>query len=330
MKPRNRLAWLLVAIVATLLMSVLVFLYAKTQHRGESDYFENVALLRHLKQLDAEWELDVLKSKMGLNAHYDPLADALKDLGRLLDRFEADVQVQVHEDGANLIQGSAALRQIFLAKSAMIERFKSNNSVLRNSLTFLPTAAEDVQQSVRAARSSPTDASSRTLVTVNKLLLQSMLFSQAASDDRRVDILAGLQELDANQKNTARDVREAVDIFKVHVRTVLREQKGVNDLLGRIAFVPTAARIDEVHNLLGAEQQHVSEQSLKYRGYLLMFSALLIALFLYAAVHVVRSHAVINRFNRELRLANENLEHRVQERTYELRQAQSEIGRAHV
>ena len=53
-------------IVLLVLMAVLVFLYAKTQRYDESDYFENVASLRHLKQLDAQWELDVLKSRIGI------------------------------------------------------------------------------------------------------------------------------------------------------------------------------------------------------------------------------------------------------------------------
>src|SRR5439155_4490480 len=68
----HRLAWLPMAAVTAVLMAILLFLYARTQQRGESDYFENVTLLRHLKQLDAQWELDVLKSRIGINAHYDP------------------------------------------------------------------------------------------------------------------------------------------------------------------------------------------------------------------------------------------------------------------
>ena len=62
----NRLTWLPMTVLTAILMSVLVFLYAKTQSFGKSDYFENVSLLRHLKQLDAQWELDVLKSKIGM------------------------------------------------------------------------------------------------------------------------------------------------------------------------------------------------------------------------------------------------------------------------
>ena len=48
-------------------------------------------------------------------------------------------------------------------------------------------------------------------------------------------------------------------------------------------------------------------------------------LILYLAVRLVRSYAVIRRVNTALQSANEHLEHRVEERTRELKEAQSEL-----
>ena len=75
-----RRGWIQMAAVVTLLVSALVILYAKTQSYGVSDYFENVAVLRHVKQLDAQWELDVLKSRIGISTNYDTLSDSLTEL----------------------------------------------------------------------------------------------------------------------------------------------------------------------------------------------------------------------------------------------------------
>lgn len=313
------------AAVTAVLMAVLAFLYAKTQHYGESDHFEHVALLRHVKQLDAQWELDVLKSKIGINRHYDPLADSLTELSALLGKFESDVADALHDESSELVEASVALRGVVQEKADLIERFKSNNSVLRNSLVFLPTAAQDVQQSLVRTRAGAPAAATRALASVSKLLLDSMLYSQSASDDRGAEIQVELDRLQADRLLLAADASDRLGIFSAHVNTVLREQKVVNDLLGRIAVVPTASRIDSISNLLGAEQQRAAEQNRRYREYLLVFSAVLIGLFLYAAVKLIRSHAVINRVNKELQNANETLEQRVQERTSELRQAQSEL-----
>ncbi|WP_332777909.1 DAHL domain-containing protein [Polaromonas sp.] len=321
MRASNRLTWLPMVVATAILISALVLLYAKTQRFGESDYFENVALLRHLKQLDAKWELDVLKSKIGINTHYDPLADSLTELNRLLEKLTADMGAQEHDEAAALGEGRAALSHVIQEKATLIEQFKSNNAVLRNSLVFLPTAAADIEQSIVQTRESAQPAARRTLISVNKLLLASMLYSQSASDERGAEIQAGLSQLEAASQSLPPDIRERLAIFGAHVRTILREQKVVNQLLGSITVVPTETRIDELNNTLSGEQRRATAQSGQYREYLLIFSAVLAALLLYAAVRLVRSHAVINRVNQELHGANENLEQRV----HELRETQSEL-----
>ena len=257
------------AVVTAILMSVLVFLYTKAQSLGESDYFENVALLRHLKQLDAEWELDVLKSRIGINAHYDPLADSLIKMSQLLEKLEADVALpQTHAETAALVRGSVALRRVIDEKAALIEQFKSNNSVLRNSLAFLPTAAADVEQSIGLSNGRVQSASKPTLSSLNRLLLASMLYSQSASGERGAEIQAELSQLEAGLHVLPSDIRERLDIFSAHVRTILREQKVVNQLLGSIAVVPTESRIDEFNNALTAEHQRAEVQSGQYHEYL--------------------------------------------------------------
>ncbi len=77
---KKRITLSLMILLGIVLASALVFLYAKTRDYDASAYFENIALLRQIKQLDARWELDAIKSKVGLNKTYDPLVDPLKDI----------------------------------------------------------------------------------------------------------------------------------------------------------------------------------------------------------------------------------------------------------
>jgi len=304
-----------------ILMSILAFLYTKTQYVEEADYFENLVLLRQLKQLDADLELDVLKSKVGINTHYDPLVGSLAELGRLLEKFKADIGAQQHDRAAALEKGRTALFQVTQGKAALIEQFKSHNSVLRNSLAFLPTAAADVEQSVGQASASAQPAARRALSSVNKLMLASLLYSQSASDNKVAEIQAELNQLEAGLHALPPDIRERLAIFSEHVRTILREQKVVDPLLASIIAVPTATLIDEINNVLTAEHRETDVESEQYRDYLLIFSAVLVALLLFAVFRLVRSRAVINRVNEELQGANESLEQRV----HELHQTQGQL-----
>jgi hypothetical protein len=141
----KRLTWLPMTAVGVLLVPALVFLYNKTRDYDPSNYFENVALLRQIKQLDARWELDAMKSKIGINKTYDPLVDPLFDLGKLQQQLDAVGSSQKGESARTLASGIKAFESAFQKKASLIEHFKSHNAVLRNSLAFLPTAAEDIQ-----------------------------------------------------------------------------------------------------------------------------------------------------------------------------------------
>jgi len=100
MTVSKRSSWLPMAGLAVALASILAFLYDRTRSDDDSSYFENVALLRQLKQLDARWELDVLKSKMGITSNYDSLVDPLVELIQLRNRLQTIVTTQQPASGA--------------------------------------------------------------------------------------------------------------------------------------------------------------------------------------------------------------------------------------
>jgi signal transduction histidine kinase len=311
--------------LTVVLAVVLGAIYARSKHYEESGYFENVTILRHLKQLDAQWELDILKSRIGINSHYDPLADSQTELKSLLDRFESDTSTQAHEDGGKLAGSRKALQDVIDKKTRLIERFKSNNSLLRNSVAFLPTAADDVQQSLGRLTDKSSALSKRVSAGVNDLLLASMLYSQDTSAERSAEVKKGLALLDADRDRLAPNLNERLGIFRAHVATILREQRVVNELMAEIAELPTSARIEDIDNVLASEQRRAATRNQDHRQYLLILSTALVGLLLYAAVRLVRTHAVVKRVNAELQASNENLEQRVQERTHELEQAQSQL-----
>jgi two-component system NtrC family sensor kinase len=324
MKMPSRLSWMGTTGLALALASILAFLYVRTQGHDASSYFEKVAVLRELKQLDARWELNVLKSKMGIDTNYDALVDPLVDLDQLREKLQTYIATRGQIGATTLTGLSEDFHRAIEEKTRLIEHFKSHNSVLRNSLTFLPTAADDIEKAMRQAVGD-NSARSQFSADVSQVLLDSMVFSQAPSDDRATDIQLELEHMGAGNRHLPASVRETMDIFASHVRTILREQPEVNKLLNSIAAVPTAARIDAIDNVLASEQRDAVVQAQQNRKYLLIFAAALAGLFLYAAISLIRSHAVINRVNKELQGSNATLEDRVQERTRELHEAQSEL-----
>ena len=334
---RARLIWIGITAAAVVLLSMLVFLYLRTKEYDRAGYFQNVSLLRQLKQLDERWELDVLKSRLGIDSGYSSLGDAASGFDPLWERLQQIVTREGEPARRSLARVSEDYHHEVQEKIRLIEQFKSHNSLLRAALASLPSAADRVRNvtgeavardpSTRGSMSG-SDVLSRQADTgssVEKVLLESMVYSQSPSDDKAASIEADLAHLTKVTTQAPASLTEPVESFAAHVRTVLREQPEVNSLLASIATVPIAASLDELEGLLSSAKRRAELQSERDRKELLSLAAALAVLLLYAAVSLIRSHAVINRVNRELHAANETLERRVEERTRELAAAQSKL-----
>ena len=324
MNAQRQHQWLSMALVSVVLAAILTFLYMRSYGMDDTAYFENVALLRDLKQLDARRELAVLKSRMGLSLNYDALVDQLSELEGLSQRLVTALRVDDGEAGPALMHASESLHSALMEKKRLIEHFKSHNSVLRNSMAFLPTAAADVRTATRNA-AHESNAVRPMAVDVNNVLLAVMSYSQAPNESDAIQIAADVQALSQRRSSLSADGADALDVFASHVHTVLREQPLVKQLLDDISVVPTSQGIDAINNLLNDRQRVVEQRNGQNRMYLMIVATALAGLLLYAGTRLIRSRALIDRVNQQLCEVNAGLEQRVVERTEELSVAQGEL-----
>ncbi len=324
MKLSRRVPIMLLSLLTLSLVLGLAFLYFKTVIGQPSNYVLARDLISHIKQLNAQWETEVLKARIAITHDYDPLVMPVQEINQLWNRFD-QLSQQNHNDPAAWTAGHQAFIEAFQEKAGLVERFKTHNAVLRNSLAFLPTAEDDIQRRLAGLDDQARLSEQTIAIDTYDLLLSSLEFAQVSSDDRAADILVGLNKLAVNKERLPEPMHEPVEILSNHVSVILREQPVVNDLLERITSIPIAQRLDDITHLLNADQSQADLQDQKAHQYLLLFAALLVILILYLAVRLVRSYAVIRRVNMALQSANEHLEHRVEERTRELKEAQSEL-----
>ncbi|UVH53901.1 ATP-binding protein [Pseudomonas sp. CBS] len=325
MKLSRRATQVMLSTMTLILASTLVFLYIKSSSDQTSIYTESRDLIREIKQLNSQWDSEVLKARIALTHNYDPLVAPLTEMNRLWATLQQRGSQHRHEDPARWQAGQDAYRQAIDEKARLVDQFKSHNAVLRNSLAFLPTAEDDIQAQFLALTDAERLLQQGIATDTYDVLLSSLEFAQVTSDDKAADILVGLNTLAINKQSLPESFQVPVEILSKHIALILREQPLVNGLLERIAAVPLAERLDDLTNQLNQDQTASELLDQKYHRYLLVFSILLVALLLYLAIRLLRSFAEINRVNRALHGVNESLEQRVEERTRELKDAQSEL-----
>lgn len=325
MKVSSRVSILLLAALAVLLASILVFLYLKSRSDQTVSYTESRDLIRQIKQQDSQWENEVLKARVAITHNYDPLVSPLNEMTRLWQAFDS-MEAQKQRDASPMWSNAHdGYLNAMKEKTRLVEQFKSHNSVLRNSLAFLPTAEDDIQQQLAQLPDADKLQLQNIATDTYDLLLSSLEFAQVTSDDKAADILVGLNKLSVNKERLPEVFHDPIDILSNHIELILREQPTVNRLLEEIEVVPVDERLDDITVLLDRDQQQAEAIGQRYHFYLLLFSTLLVLLLIWLGIRLIRSFAEINQMNRALVAANDELEQRVEERTRQLKDTQSEL-----
>ncbi|WP_339465898.1 DAHL domain-containing protein [Pseudomonas sp. EA_65y_Pfl2_P74] len=315
----------LLTLVAVVLASILLFLYFKSSSEQTMTYTESRDLVRQIKQQNALWENEILKARVAISHNYDPLVSPMNEMTRLWERFDSLESGHGRNDSALWNDAHEGFLHAMQEKTRLVEQFKSHNALLRNSLAFLPTAEDDIQ--AQLANLPDFDKLQLQNITTDTydLLLSALEFAQVTSADKAADIELGLNKLAVNAQRLPAEFQSPIRIMSNHIALIAREQPRVNQLLENIEAIPVAERLDNITTMLDMDQQRVEVIERKYHFYLLLFSVLLMMSLIWLAVRLIRSFAEINRVNSALQTANDALEQRVEERTRELKNAQSEL-----
>src|SRR5438045_1074567 len=113
---------------------LLTFFFIKTQAIDFAEHSAYTSRLLMLRELDATLNQDILRARYGLLPHYDPI---VADLAQLRG-VHADLRTVpgfVDETGkADITRVLDGYGQALAHKESLVESFKSQNAVLKNSL----------------------------------------------------------------------------------------------------------------------------------------------------------------------------------------------------
>jgi hypothetical protein len=259
------------------LLAGLAFLYRETLGVDPAHRDDVVTMLRELKHIDAEWEVHMLRSKTGLNKNYDPLTQpqgqALQVLERKAGRMAA-VDYRLRE-------AEGQLKEMLSAKIALVDRFKAQNAILRNSLRYIPLAADDLKARAReAAEGNPAKrAEMSALAEATDLVLIDTLKLETARD---AELNAALRKrigtLVERRGEYPPALAASFDTFLNHVSTISAQKEREEEVLEQLGNLGVSARVDTIEREFSAAFDRMLAQRDKYRLFMFAYAGFIVAL----------------------------------------------------
>jgi signal transduction histidine kinase len=309
-------------VLALLLVGVLAFLYFKSQS-GELRLQPQIATyLRQLRDIDAGWTRDMAAARSDPVNAAPRSRDDLNRLEPVLQRLQADT-VTLGSDDLNT--GVEGLSQAFLDKQTQVEAFGRQAEALRQ-------VVRDVLAQIGSLR--------QTAVQLTDEAAPALRARLALLDGQLVSLGAELLRLHVQPDDTVRQTVEAstaalvreADTLPEALRTpvvglaepvalILRDEPALAQTAHQIELLPTGPRVNSMGDAFDRAFQAMSDEKEQYRIYLAFYSLALLVFLGYVLWQLGRSYVKINHANEALKTANENLEHRVHERTKELSEA---------
>ncbi len=303
--------------VACGVLIILVFLLYKTKLVDTDEHNGYVNLLLQLQNVDASLDENLLKARNAYLINYDPIVENLRDLkagtGKLqeLPRFLREGSrgfVQVRQE---LLEFLALVEQ----KEVLVERFKSENSILRNSLSFFPVAAFELSQAERANGS---------LAQGVQALLRDILMYNLHSNQEILPRIQKQMEALSTREGQAGAASGGDDLQRVlnHGNAILKYKADLDGITSEALELPTRPQLRKIQATYGKQYNRMVSVTNNYRLVLYLYAILLTAAIAYYFLWLKNATLALNEVNM-------TLEKRVEQRTEDLNLANHALREEH-
>jgi hypothetical protein len=262
--------------VASLLVGVLAFLYLKTEALDPAKRNTVTGVLRDLKQVDAEWNVELLRSKTWLNKSYD----AVTTPQSVTLKLERAIAAQSAVD-SRLSDAQTQLKKAIETKIDLVDQFKAQNAIARNSLRFIPTATADLKARAReAGDANPAKRAQMVALSesAEQILVDTLKLDSSSDTGAIAYIRQQLGTLVSQRDQYPPAVLDAFKVYTNHLITILAQKEREEELLDQLSKLPVVQRIDALSSTYDGMFEKADEQRENYRIAMFSYSGFLMLL----------------------------------------------------
>ena len=310
----RRVAGALIAGVAVALVALLGYLYFKTQSVDLKRQNEVLALFRDLKEIDARWDVDILRTR----TEFTPAPVAAVDYSGEITRIRQQLITASQQLDSPVLKHTVnELTSAFTQKTDLVDKFRKANAATKQALAQILAADSEIAGLIRASWQEFRDRERLVAAesAVAQLVTEAQKYYFSANDLQRKNLEALASDLRESSGPLPPAVREGLARLDGNVQQLLGAKPVEGELFHKLLLVTTGPRVDSLTKAFAQEiEKKLSETVEPYQAYLSFYSGALLILIGYLVSRLLASY-------RRLDLANAELEHRVAARTRELSEA---------
>lgn len=300
------------AVIAGLVLAIL-FVLRKSVGADPRQHARFTNDVRRLAELDARVNQAVLQTRFGLQSHYDTLVAAIDQIDVVSDRLNEDVVWSTDSTRSTVGESISQVREIFREKAELVERYKSQNSILSNSLLYFPGVLGKVLFDDRMA------GEAARLVVIEELVVQAIRFALQRSESTGPALLARIESVRGGAAQFESDGGR-LDSLLMQTRRVVTNQQVTDERIGLILGLPTSEHLERLEEIALEEYGTLILVAQQQRRSLYGLSLALL-------IFVLSIGHRLYRTSRELYHANVHLEERIARRTRELSSRNEDLSR---
>jgi diguanylate cyclase (GGDEF)-like protein/PAS domain S-box-containing protein len=255
-------------VVLALLLAVLTWFYLRAESVAPEQHFTYTQHLRDLRELDATIDGELLANRLELTRNYDALTDYTQ---RALTTSTISLTTPAFLSAADrekVLHTAQDLQTTLAHKADLIDGFKRNNAVLRNSLAYFPVAAAaflDTGASYPPA----------TRNHVGRYARAVLAFARAPGEAGRAEIAAARAELAVATLNAPQ--RQIIDNMLLHGDVIAQRLSALDQQIQDIFNLHSNSHLETLNRDYAAGHARALAEAGSYRMALYALAVLLVA-----------------------------------------------------